>query len=137
MPPGSPLKTIADVDREGVRIAVTARSAYGLWLDRNIKPATLMRTDTIDAAYDHFMPTSSRHWPACGRASSPIMRRQPGSVILPGNFPSVQQAIGTARKNTASAAWLRDFAEDAKASGLVAKLIAKHKVVGLSVAPKG
>jgi len=37
VPSGSPLKTIADVDSIGVRIAVTARAAYGLWLDRNIR----------------------------------------------------------------------------------------------------
>jgi polar amino acid transport system substrate-binding protein len=30
------LKTIVDIDSAGVRIAVTARAAYGLWLDRNI-----------------------------------------------------------------------------------------------------
>src|SRR5271168_2539679 len=47
VPPGSPLKTIADVDKPGVRIAVTARSAYDLWLDRNIKHATLVRTDSL------------------------------------------------------------------------------------------
>ena len=29
----------------GVRIAVTARSAYGLWLDRNIKHAELKRSE--------------------------------------------------------------------------------------------
>ena len=34
VPAGSPIKSIADVDRPGVRIAVTGRSAYGLWLDR-------------------------------------------------------------------------------------------------------
>src|ERR1044071_10266337 len=54
VPVGSPLKTIADVDAAGVRIAVTARSAYGLWLDRNIKHATLVRTDTLDSAYEQF-----------------------------------------------------------------------------------
>src|SRR5262249_19184319 len=32
VPAGSKLRTIADVDASGVRIAVTARSAYGLWL---------------------------------------------------------------------------------------------------------
>src|SRR5262249_59265421 len=42
VPAGSKLRTIADVDASGVRIAVTARSAYGLWLDRNIKHATLV-----------------------------------------------------------------------------------------------
>jgi polar amino acid transport system substrate-binding protein len=48
---------------------------------------------------------------------------------------AVQQAIGTARANEAAAAWLHGFVEDAKASGLVAELIARHKVQGLSVAP--
>ena len=50
--------------------------------------------------------------------------------------PDGKQAIGTARTNTAGAAYLHDFAEEAKSSGLVASLIAKHKVVGLSVAAK-
>ena len=50
VPSGSRLKAIADVDSEGVRIAVTARSAYGLWLDRNIKHAELIRSDTLDSA---------------------------------------------------------------------------------------
>ena len=49
----------------------------------------------------------------------------------------MQQAIGTARKNAAGAAFLRNFVEEAKASGLVARLIERHKVVGLSVAPPG
>ena len=36
---------------------------------------------------------------------------------------AVQQAIGTARENEAAAAWLRDFVEEAKRRGLVARLI--------------
>jgi polar amino acid transport system substrate-binding protein len=48
---------------------------------------------------------------------------------------AVQQAVGTARANTAAAAWLQGFVEEAKASGLVASLIARHGVQGLSVAP--
>ena len=43
--------------------------------------------------------------------------------------------IGTSRKNAAGAAFLRDFVEQAKASGLVARLIERHTVRGLSVAP--
>jgi polar amino acid transport system substrate-binding protein len=49
----------------------------------------------------------------------------------------VQQAVGTAKANAAAAAWLHDFVEQAKASGLVAKFIEQHKVNGLSVAPPG
>jgi polar amino acid transport system substrate-binding protein len=62
----------------------------------------------------------------------------PGARILDGQFTAVQQAVGTARTRAASATFLRDFVEEAKASGLVGRLIEKHKVVGrLSVAPRG
>src|SRR5712672_2325423 len=55
VPPGSPLKSIADVDKKGVRIAVSARSAYGLWLENNIKNATLMPISGLDGAFNKFM----------------------------------------------------------------------------------
>jgi polar amino acid transport system substrate-binding protein len=55
VPAGSPLKSIADVDKPGVRIAVTGRAAYGLWLERNIKQAELVRSGTLDAAYEQFV----------------------------------------------------------------------------------
>ena len=62
------------------------------------------------------------------------IEKVPGSKILPGNFMTVQQAIGTAKPNTAGAAFLSEFVEEAKRSGLVARLIEKHHVKGLSVA---
>ncbi len=37
----SPLRTIADVDREGVRIAVSNKSAYDLYLTRTLKRCAL------------------------------------------------------------------------------------------------
>ncbi|HUB95606.1 MAG TPA: ABC transporter substrate-binding protein [Stellaceae bacterium] len=135
VPPGSRLKTIADVDAPGVKIAVTGRSAYGLWLDRNIKHATLVRTDTIDSAYEQFVRD---HLDALAGLKPRLLTDQealPGSRIIDGKFTAVQQAIGTPKKNSKSAPFLRAFVEEAKASGLVARLIEKHKVRGLSVAP--
>ena len=62
--------------------------------------------------------------------------KRPGSRILDGQFTAVQQAVGTARTNTAGAKFLHDCVEEAKKSGLVARLIERHGVVGrLSVAP--
>ena len=54
--------------------------------------------------------------------------------ILNGQFTAVQRAVGTAKANQAGAAFLRDFVEEAKTSGLVARLIERHHVRGLSVA---
>ena len=63
------------------------------------------------------------------------LAKHPELKILDGQFTAVQQAVGTQRKNTKGAAYLAAFVEKAKKSGLVASLIEKHKVVGLSVAP--
>jgi polar amino acid transport system substrate-binding protein len=137
VPPGSPLKAIADVDKPGVRIAVTARSAYDLWLERNIKQATLIRTDSLDSAFELFVKDKLEALAGLRPRLLTDVERVPGATILDGQFTAVQQAVGTARTNTEAAAWLHDFVEQAKASGLVAKFIAEHKVSGLSVAPAG
>ncbi len=60
--------------------------------------------------------------------------RLPGARILDGRFTAIQQAIGTPKARTAAAAYLREFVADIKASGLVASLIARHGVKGITVA---
>ncbi len=136
VPAGSPLRRIEDVDAPGVRMAVTARTAYGLWLERNIKHAVRVETSTLDNALDAFLGEKLEALAGLKPKLLSDVARVPGGKILDGHFMTVQQAIGTARANAAGAAWLHAFAEAAKASGLVAQLIAKHKVVGLSVAEK-
>ena len=137
VPAGSPLKTVADVDSTGVRIAVSARSAYDLWLERNIKNATLVRAEGLDGAYNLFVNEKLEALSGLKPRLLSDVQKLPGARILDGNFTAVQQAIGTAKTNEAGAAFLRAFVEDAKKSGFVKSLIEKHKVVGLSVAPPG
>jgi polar amino acid transport system substrate-binding protein len=60
----------------------------------------------------------------------------PGSRLLDGNFTAVQQAAGTPKGRPAGARYLCAFIEDIKATGLVARTIAKHNVRDLTVAPK-
>ena len=135
VPAGSPLKAIADVDRKGIKIAVTGRSAYGLWLDRNIKNAELVRSDTLDSALEDFLAKKLDALAGLRPRLIDDIKKVPGGTILDGQFTAVQQAIGTPRKNAKAAAWLAQVVEEAKASGLVASFIEKRKVVGLSVAP--
>jgi polar amino acid transport system substrate-binding protein len=111
------------------------RSAYGLWLERNIKHAELVRSETIDAAYEQFIRDGLDALAGLRPRLMADVKQLPGARILEGKFAAVQQAIGTPRKNTRAAAFLHEFAENAKASGLVQRLIDKHKVRGLSVAP--
>ena len=138
VPAGSSLQSIAEVDRPGIRIAVTARSAYDLWLERNIKQATLVRSDPQNTAMELFTRDKLEALAGLRPGLLGNVQKLPGARILDGQFTAVQQAIGTPRKNAAGAAFLREFVEEAKRSGLVARLIEKHGVVGrLSVAPAG
>ena len=136
VPAGSPLWTIADVDRAGVRIAVSARSAYDLWLERNIKSAQLVRAEGGDATFEQFVGEKLDALAGLRPRLLEDATKLPGSRILDGQFTAVQQAIGTERKNTTGGAFLREFVEETKRSGLVARLLERHGVVGrLSVAP--
>jgi len=132
---GSPLQSVADVDRPGSRIAVRAGSAYDLWLTRNLKHATQLRSDTADGPFNQFVAEGLDALAGLRPALMSEAGKLQGARILPGNFTAVQQAIGTLKSNIAGAAFLRDFVEQAKRTGFVAGLIERHKVVGLSVAP--
>jgi polar amino acid transport system substrate-binding protein len=135
VPAGSPITAISQVDRPGIRIAVSARSAYDLWLERNIKHATVLRVEGGPAALAKFRNEGLEAYAGLRPGLLTDLESFPGARILEGQFTAVQQAIGTRRRNTAGAAFLRDLVEEAKASGLVAGLIAQYKVRGLSVAP--
>ena len=134
VPAGSPLKTLAQVDRPGVRIAVAERSAYDLWLSRHIAQAELVRAPGLDAAYQQFVHDKLDALAGLRPRLLQDVEQLPGARILDGRFTAVQQAVGTAKRNEAGAAFLSEFVEEAKASGLIARLIARHQVRGLTVA---
>ena len=130
VPTGSKLRHIADVDAKGVRISVSGRSAYDLWLTRNIENATLMPVEGIQESFDQFVQLELEALAGLRPRLIDDVKKLPGARILDGQFTAVQQAIGTAKTNPNGAAFLADFVEEAKASGMVAGLIEKHGVVG-------
>lgn len=135
VPAGSKIKTIADIDREGVRVAVSARSAYDLYLSRTLKHATLERVEGLDASYDLFLREKLDALAGLKPRLSSDAEKLPGSRILEGQVTGVQQALGTKKGRDAGAAYLSEFVEEAKRSGLVARIIEKHGVRGVTVAP--
>jgi len=135
VPAGSPIRSIAEVDREGVRVAVSERSAYDLFLSRTFKKATLVRVQGIAASYDAFV---AQKLEALGGLKPRLVadaEKLPGARVLDGQITGVQQAIGTPKARAAGAKYLQEFAADIKRSGLVARSIEKHAVRGVSVAP--
>jgi polar amino acid transport system substrate-binding protein len=136
VPPGSPLKSIGDVDREGVRIAISGKSAYDLYLTRNLKHAQLVREVGADNVFKRFVADKLEALAGLKPRLVTDAENLPGSRILDGRFTAVQQAIGTPKGRPAGAKYLREFCEDIKATGLVAQTIEKNNIRGLTVAAK-
>jgi polar amino acid transport system substrate-binding protein len=135
VPAGSPIRSVAEVDREGVRIAVADQSAYGLYLARTIKHAKLVMTQGLDSSFEVFVSQKLEALAGLKPRLLTDVQKLPGARILDGQFTAVQQAVGTAKSREASARFLRAFVEDVKASGLVAEAISRNGAQGVSVAP--
>jgi polar amino acid transport system substrate-binding protein len=135
VPAGSPIRTIADVDRAGVRIAVAENSAYELYLSRSITRATLMRAPGIEGSLRLFLDDKLEVLSGLKPRLLMDVEKIPGARLLDGQFTAVQQAIGTPKGRDAAVRYLRRFVEDVKASGFVTGAIARNGVEGVSVAP--
>lgn len=135
VPAGSPLRTLQDVDREGVRVAVSARSAYDLYLTRNLKRAQIVRAEGIPASAKLFVEQKLEALAGLKPGLLKEAQKLPGSRVLDGQVTAVLQSIGAPKRRQAAARFLHDFVEEAKRSGLVQRLVEKHKVQGIHVAP--
>jgi polar amino acid transport system substrate-binding protein len=135
VPAGSRLTAIADVDRDGVRVAAPARAAYELYLSRSLQHAQLVRAPSADAAFDLLVQGKVDALSGLRQALAALVGKLPGSRMLDGRFFAVQQAVGVPKGRDAGVQYLREFVEESKASGLVARAIEKTGFQGVSVAP--
>src|SRR5260370_1166404 len=118
-----------------LRVGVSGKSAYDLYLTRNLQRAKLFRAPTVDASYELFVNDKLEVLAGLKPRLVTDAEKLPGSRVLEGRFSAVQQSIGTPQGRAAGAKYLREFAQDAKASGFVAKAIERHAVRRGSVAP--
>jgi polar amino acid transport system substrate-binding protein len=134
VPSGSPFHEIEDVDRENVRIGISENSAYDLFLTRTTRRAELIRAPGPDAAFELLMTGRVDVLAGVKQHLLAHAAKLPGSRLLPGRFMAIEQALGLPRGRTAGARYLREFIEDVKASGLVARALENAGVSGVSVA---
>ena len=135
VPAGSPVQAVADLDREGARIVVAAKSAYDLFLTRTLRHARLIRAEGLDASVERFVADQAEALAGIRPRLVIDAAKLPGSRVLEDRFTSVQQAIGIAKDRVAGAAYLRDFVEDIKASGMVARALEQYRVRDVTAAP--
>lgn len=131
----SPLQDNAEVDRPGTRVVVGQGSAYDLFLSRELRHASIERAPSSPAVVEHFLQTGAEVAAGVRQQIEAEAQRLGGLRLLPGRFMVIQQATGVPDDRSATAAALRAFIEEMKASGAVADALARHGVQGAGVAP--
>jgi polar amino acid transport system substrate-binding protein len=118
----SPLKTIADVDRPGIRIGTGLGSAYDLYLTRTLKSATLVRAKVGggQASIDIFHAQKLDAAAGVRQTLEAHAKKTPQVHVLDGAFMAIRQAMGTPKGRAAAAGYVAGFIEEMKKSGFVA-----------------
>jgi polar amino acid transport system substrate-binding protein len=128
VPANSPIRTIPDIDKAGVRIVVPARSAQGEHLEQIIKNATMLRVpvETTKPATDMIAEGKAEAFSHVVPMLVVAQAGLPGSRILPGSYYDVPIAIGYPKGRSATvAAYCKKFVEEMKSSGFTKKAIAR------------
>ncbi|CAG4887990.1 hypothetical protein LMG31841_00559 [Paraburkholderia saeva] len=131
----SAIRTNADVDRPGTRIAVSGGSAYDLFLTRQIKYAQLVRAPDPTQVADTMIQQTLEVAAGVKQRSEVDAKRIGGLRLLDGNFMVINQAMATLKDRPAGARYLSAFIEDVKASGFVAASLQRNHIEGASVGP--
>ena len=137
VPDGSSIRNVADADQPGVRIAVTSKSVEEIVLSRSLKRAEVRSVDTISAGFDLLRAKNADLLAAPRPALLPLSSRLPGSRVLTDRFHAAFGAMAVPKGQTARLAYITEFVEEAKASGLVQRAIESANVRGVQVAPPG
>lgn len=137
VPPGSSIRNVADADQAGVRIAVPRGDASDLHLTRILKRGELVRTETLAAAVELVRSGGADARAAPRAILLAESAKFPGSRVLDDGFALISYAALVPKGQAGRLAYVNEFIEEAKASGLVKRTIEAAGLRGVQVAPAG
>ena len=137
VPTGSSISRIADADQPGIRIAAVRNHASTIELSRQLKQAQLVYSETPDSTFD-LLRSGQTHVMASTRlALLDFADQLSSSRVLADRYGANINRMVVPKGEAGWAAYVGDFVEDAKASGLVRKAIERGGTRGVAVAPPG
>ena len=131
----SPIQSVAELDREGVRIASCSGAAYDLFLSRNLKHAERLLTATPEESAAMFLEQNLTAMAGVRQALAMVAAANPGFRVLADRFMAIGQAVAAPQGRPAAAEYLERFAAEAKATGFIRAALDRHGQPGLAVAP--
>jgi len=137
VPAGSSIRNLADADQPGVRIAVSRKSVEDIVLSRMLKRAELRRVETVGAGFDLLRDGNADVLATPRPTALLFSARLPGFRVLEDRFHATFGAMAVPKGQTGRLAYISEFIEEAKASGLVQQAIERAGLRGVQVAPAG
>lgn len=119
VPAGSAIRAQSDIDRPGVRVATVEKSINARILQQSLKNATLVQAKKL-AEIREQVKAKKVDAAAAGRETLTDLATQlPGTRVLEGRFHAVPVSVAVPKNRPAALAYVTDFIETAKATGVV------------------
>ena len=130
VPPGSSLAKVGDIDRAGVRVGVTQGSTSQGTLTRAYKAATVRTAASINEAQQMLRRGDIDAFATNKGILFEMADALPGYRVLDGRWGAESLAIAVPKGRDAGMPYLRQFAQQAQASGLLQSIVAKAGLRG-------
>ena len=133
--PGSSIRSVAEVDKPGVKVAAARGAATTLFLERTLKQAAVVQADNEPAAFDMVREGKAQALAQNRYMLLGLAERLPGSRVIDDRFSAAEMSIVLPKGRPAALAYVGEFVEQAKTSGTIARAIDSAGLRGVTVAP--
>ena len=137
VPAGSSIRSVADADRRGIRIAVVRNHVATLALNRIMKNAETIAFDIPNAAFEAVRTGHADTWASARYGLLESATQLPGSRVLDDRYAANLIAMAVPKGQTGRLTYISEFVEEAKASGLVQRSIDGAGLRGYQVVSPG
>jgi polar amino acid transport system substrate-binding protein len=134
VPANSTIRSSTDAERAGVRVAIVSSHASALALRRSTSRAELIGSELPDDALALLVAGKADAFALPREQLLDYSAKLLGSRVLDDSYGINRVAIAVQKGRAAWRAFFSEFVEDAKASGLVAQIIARGALRGFQVA---
>jgi polar amino acid transport system substrate-binding protein len=135
--PGSPIHTLADVDKPGTRVVGVENTASSRAAQRYLKDVTVGLVKSTDEGFE-LLRAGKVDVTGGSRESLVVLSKLlPGSRVLDGGYLDSYVAVAVPKGRPAALAYASAFVEEAKASGLVRRVLDSFGMQTSVIPPAG
>ena len=130
VPAGSPISTIDAVDRPEIRVGAPQGGSVNAFLKRALKNATVVASPSVPAGVEMLKSGKVDAFAANKANLYGLSDEMPGSRVLDGRIGVDEVAIALPKGRESAMAYVRKYAEDVRAEGLVKAAIQRAGLRG-------